>query len=383
MELQFDKEIDAILRRSGEDRAVLVGDDPPEKPKPHLDADAVAAFVENALPDKAKRLYMEHFADCGGCRKLLTQSILMRETAAPAAAPAAEIVDAAAAVPWYSKLFRTPNLALAMGALVLTFSGVLGYLMLQNRDSQNATVSQVADQQRPSDPYSIGSGTAANIASNTVTSANSAADTAASAPINTPPPGAANTGTGPAFSADGVAVDDRFTGGQPEAKPAEKPADAVTTTAPPPPPPAPRVGAVREEPSILSGVTLDSATKEDKDENTELAKRKVVVDDRNRRDMPASPAKSGPARAAGPVQMQSNQVNTQTFEMAVTRKVGGRTFENKIGAWYDRKYTGQATINVRRGTDEFTNLDKGLRNIANELDGVVVVVWKSKAYRIQ
>ena len=382
MELQFDKEIDAILRRSGNDRAVLVGDDPPEKPAPHVDADIVAAFVENALPDKAKRLYMEHFADCGSCRKLLTQSILMMETAAPAAAGAAEIIDAAAAVPWYSKLFRTPNLALAMGALVLTFSGLLGYLVLQNRDSQEATVSQVAEQPRPNDPYSTG-GAAANAGNSSANvTTNSASDTV-STPINTPPPGAANTGTGPSFSIDGVAADDRFTGGQPEAKPAEKPADAVTTTAPPPPPPAPAVGAVREEPSILSGVTLDSTAKESKDEDAELAKRKISVDDGRRRDMPASPAKSGPARAAGPVQMQSNQINSQTFEMAVTRKVGGRTFENKGGAWYDRKYSGQATTNVRRGTEEFTKLDNGLRKIANELGGVVVVVWKNKAYRIQ
>ena len=99
--------------------------------------------------------------------------------------------------------------------------------------------------------------------------------------------------------------------------------------------------------------------------------------------MPAAPAKSGPVRATGPVQMQSNQVNSNVFEMSVTRKVGGRTFENKNGAWYDRKYTGQATTNVRRGTDDFNKLDKGLRNIANELGGTVVVVWKDKAYRIQ
>lgn len=375
MELQFDKEIDAILRRSGEDRAVLVGDDPPEKPKPHLDADAVAAFVENALPDRAKRLYMEHFADCGRCRKLLTQTILMNETAAPAAAPAAEIVDAVAPVPWYSKLFRTPNLALAMGALVLTFSGVLGYLVLQNRGSQTDTVSQVAEQPRPSDPYSVG-GSAANTAAN----ANAASDTEASAPINTPPPGIANSGSGPSSTVAGEA-DDRLADITEAAKPAEKPADIVPSApAPPPPPP---VGSVREEPSNMYGVTLEGADKEAKDEDAELAKRKVIADDGRRRDMPAPAAKSGPSRAAGPVQMQSNQVNNQTFEMAVTQKVGGRTFENKSGAWYDRKYAGQATINIRRGTDEFTKLDSGLRKIANQLDGVVVVVWKNKAYRIQ
>lgn len=377
MELEFDKEIDAILRRGRGDlgaAAAVTGS--------HLDADAVAAFVENALPDKAKRLYMEHFADCGGCRKLLRQSILMNQTAATEAAGAAEIVSAAAAVPWYGKLFRTPNLALAMGALVLTFSGVLGYLVLQNRDSQNATVSQVSDQQRPADPYSIGSGAAANTASNTTT-ANSEANTA-SAPINTPPPGIANTGSGPSVT-DGRSADDTFAIAQPEAaKPVDQPASTTTASEAKPAPPPPPVFADREQPGAVGGVTAEEKVIDSKDEDVALAaKKKVAGEDRGRRDMPAAPAKSGPARAAGPVQMQSNQVNTQTFEMTVTRKVSGRTFENKNGAWYDRKYTGQATTNVRRGTDEFTKLDSGLRKIANELGGVVVVVWKDKAYRIQ
>lgn len=376
MELQFDKEIDAILRKS---RAGVASGMTPSGA--HLDADAVAAFVENALPDKAKHLYMEHFADCGGCRKLLTQSILMNQTAATAAAVAAEVLPASAAVPWYSKLFRTPNLAMAMGALVLTFGGVLGYLVLQNRDSQNATVSQVADQQRPSDPYSAG-GAASNTASATA-NANAASNTA-SAPFNTPPPGIPNSGTGPSVTVDGRSTDDTFAVAQPEAaKPIDQPASTATASEPKPPPPPPAAGD-REQPGAVGGVVAEEKVTDSKDEDAVLAaKKKVAAEDRGRRDMPAAPAKSGPARAVGPVQMQSNQVNTQTFEMSVTRKVGGRTFENRNGAWYDRKYSGQATTNVRRGTDEFNKLDSGLRKIANELGGVVVVVWKDKAYRIQ
>jgi hypothetical protein len=37
---------------------------------------------------------------------------------------------------------------------------------------------------------------------------------------------------------------------------------------------------------------------------------------------------------------------------------------------------------VRRGSHEFKKLDSGLRSIANELYGTVVIVWKGKAYRI-
>ena len=63
--------------------------------------------------------------------------------------------------------------------------------------------------------------------------------------------------------------------------------------------------------------------------------------------------------------------------------VGGKTFNNRDGAWYDAAYNGQATADYRRGTAEYKKLDSGLRNVADTVGGTVVVVWKSKAYRIQ
>ena len=57
MELEFDKEMDSLLRKSGEaSRGVLVGDKPDEKPKVHLDADQLSAFAENAMPEKSRTL---------------------------------------------------------------------------------------------------------------------------------------------------------------------------------------------------------------------------------------------------------------------------------------------------------------------------------------
>ena len=62
-----------------------------------------------------------------------------------ASAPVAEPVTEAS-IPWYESIFRTPNLALAMGALVLAFSGILGYLVMQKQNAdQSATVSQVTE----------------------------------------------------------------------------------------------------------------------------------------------------------------------------------------------------------------------------------------------
>jgi hypothetical protein len=63
--------------------------------------------------------------------------------------------------------------------------------------------------------------------------------------------------------------------------------------------------------------------------------------------------------------------------------VSGRTFELRQGAWYDTSYRGQGTINVRRNTETYRKLDRGLRSIAENLIGTIVTVWNGKAYRIQ
>ncbi|MBV9242764.1 MAG: hypothetical protein JO314_12235, partial [Acidobacteria bacterium] len=112
MELEFDKEIDAILRAARGARGAPVSGG-------HLDADQIAAFAENAVPVAARRVFTGHLADCDRCRTLLSHSIQMNEMG-EATAPAAAVDDpVVSTVPWYSRLFRTPNLAIAMGALVV------------------------------------------------------------------------------------------------------------------------------------------------------------------------------------------------------------------------------------------------------------------------
>ena len=143
MELEFDNEIDALLRKARDDRGVLVGD----TLKLHLDADEIAAFAENAVPDSARRSYMAHFADCDGCRKTLSSVILLNseagtETASAVSAP----VIAETVVPWYKKLFLFPNLAYVMGSLILLFSGFLAISVLKNSgDRASSEVSQTSD----------------------------------------------------------------------------------------------------------------------------------------------------------------------------------------------------------------------------------------------
>src|SRR5687768_14519476 len=104
MEIEFDKEIDAILRKA------RVGVETAPKGE-HLDADAIAAFAENALPQKVKALYTVHFADCGRCRKFLSQAMAWPPSEPKAAAVVAPVIGSSTS--WFANLFKTPNLALA------------------------------------------------------------------------------------------------------------------------------------------------------------------------------------------------------------------------------------------------------------------------------
>src|SRR5450432_2844997 len=98
MELEFDKEIDAILRKARD--SGVVSD--VVSPDGHLDADTIAAFSESALPERARLAYTQHFADCDGCRKILSRSILMNTEAGTVAASRAAAPLADLPLPWYS-----------------------------------------------------------------------------------------------------------------------------------------------------------------------------------------------------------------------------------------------------------------------------------------
>jgi hypothetical protein len=70
-----------------------------------------------------------------------------------------------------------------------------------------------------------------------------------------------------------------------------------------------------------------------------------------------------------------------------TRSVMGRHFTREGDAWVDTAYEySQAMVRVARGSDQFRALvadEPAIRTIAAQLDGVVIVVWKNRAYRIQ
>ncbi len=265
-----------------------------------------------------------------------------------------------------------------MGALVLVFSGVLGYVVLQNRNSESAaTVSQATEQRPMSAPAEAGPPASANANINTSQAVPQAETLESNATTADAQDRRRSTGPSPTGEERQA---DRFAGAAETEKQAvtTEVADAAKAMAPPQP------AAVEEKTVGRTQKPAEPSREEKQKDDDAVAKRNATDESRTRRDAPPPTAKAGPARSgSGPVQMQSNQVNTNVGEMPVTRSVRGKTFNNRDGAWYDSAYRGQATISVTRGTDEFRKLDEGIRSIANSISGVVVVVWKDKAYRIR
>jgi hypothetical protein len=394
MEFEFDKEIDAILRKARESEFVFADNPKSQVVNPeliHLDADEISAFAENALPEKSKQLYMKHLAECDRCRRILSNLMILNSEAGtiPAFVSASETI-VETPVPWYRKLFAMPNLAYTMGACVLIFGGILGVLVLQNFKDSSVSVSKVSETQpKERGPYinqdaPIPSSNTAmsNAAMNTSamsanTSAN-AANVSSSAGVvpDDETGGAPPSPTNRAVSSNSAAVtrDDKF---------ADK--SELSRSAPPVSATPPEPEADIQKNRVLSEKEIEGADNVPKpvtapapaqmqppvptsaDEQAEERKRKI-----------------SPKKASRSSETALNDSSTTGAAATVTKQVGGKTFRRVDSMWIDNNYRqGTNTIRISRGSNEYRKLDGGLRNIAEQFDGVVIIVWKSKGYRIQ
>lgn len=380
MELEFDKEMDAMLRkaRDGEGAAANA------VATPHADADAIAAFAENALPARSRQLYVQHFADCDRCRKMLSQTILSNAETIPAATPAAVEKTAPAIRPWYEILFRPQNLAVALGALVVAFTGLIGFLAYQSRNgSQTTDVAQVSEQRsRVASPSSAANasantstGNAADVASNTAAASNADPE-----PLATVIPQPMRSG-GPSPGSPDAAMPTDTKQSADKSAGASAETEAKPVAAAPPPPPV--AGAQPSSPE--NARKPEPAKLKDDSSSDALAKSDTSASGRNERSLSNNVANrvGGPRNVQVQQQQQSGVVMDGMSMSPPPRRVGGRTFEHRDGVWYDTAYHGAATKNYRRGTDEYAKLDNGLRSIADSIGGTVVIVWKKAAYRIQ
>lgn len=372
MEFEFDNEIDAILRKArGGEAVTSVGT--------HMDADELAAFAENAVPAAARMRYVSHLADCTRCRKILSNVILSNSEAEPEAASSAVAAPATARVPWYRRFFVFPQLAYTMGGAVLVFSAFFGYLIIKNLPgASNSDVSFSTDKAPAAQRQNAANASAPSIStgnSNTATTAatNSNAPSLPSAPAtaNSAPLSSGNApvvAQKPApqekLNESDVAVVPQATP-QAEVKQEDKPfsvdgasgsRDENAKTSPA----SPIAGATAERRAKEEAEQKKDAPGEDRDDslsdNKQLAKRK---------------------------QPSPKAVEKTLSVPGERRTVGGKTFDNIGGIWFDQAVGGRKPKTVRRGSNDYSKLDAGLRSIADQLGGTVVVLWGGKAYRIE
>ncbi len=383
MELNFDKEMDALLRQAARSGEIVS-----TNAQSHLDADEIAAFAENALPEKTRGVYIKHFADCDRCRTILSNTILLNSEAeietASSTVSAVETEVVETKIPWYRKMFLMPSLAYTMGALVLVFGGIFGFLVLQNLNQTGEfnMARSAANRSAESGPNAVedetfsapGESNMANTMTNTsAVPANSMTAANANSSVST-----ANISATPGLPAQ-TDRDEKLRDSKNEAATEQKENARQADGA-----------SIAENRALAKSAEEKSA-----DVMGEAAKRedrpKVVAAS------PANPsAQTVPAPPPPPAKDDAQTADTTRAKKsanreATTKQIGGKTFNRVGGVWIDSAYNSSRGANlslpptrtIRRGSSEYRKLDKQVRIIAESLEGAVIIVWKNEAYRIQ
>lgn len=411
-----DAQIDLLLRRHAEQ---VKGKSAAEQ---HLDADELNAFAEGSLPAAARSRYVSHLADCDDCRKVASQ--LAITSGAVVAAESARVADSQG-YPWWKKLsafFSPMTLRYAAFAVVLiAVIGVAFLVMWRPREAPLIAQRESADQRpvsavKPPEPAGLQAPADQN--AQTQNKGSESASRTAATPM------------GSKLDGSKVADSDAQPPPKPEqekAKPAspalvaaEKTAEpkALPSYAPPPPGEVTRSETTASKRQASSGEVASGPRK------SESSSDKFKMMDRSRAsDTPRENRVQDDAFRAGVSQPQSN-VQREADEKAVrgrdaealssrdraakesrseapaaqnaatarrvpaevapeTRSVGGRKFRRQGNSWVDAKFKSSMTLkSISRGSSEFAALDSGLRSIAQQISGEVIVVWKGKAYLI-
>lgn len=423
-----DAQIDLLLRRrAGQARP---GQDQSETKRDstivHLDADELNAFAEGSLPAAARSRYVSHLADCDDCRKVASQ--LAISGGAVAAAEAKSTADPQGYSWWksLSGFFSPLTLRYAAFAVVLVMVVGVGVVVLVTRRPRESALTA---QNEPAKQTQVGAVKAPD-----------------AAPPQSIQNGSVKTDQprvnlqGPASPV--VSDPEELKRGQVSAPPAPRPeretaettspvlaakkaAEPVSTEqspsyAPPPPGEAARAATAsneRQERNVASGPRksespYDKSKMMDQSRAGEMPKDNRAQDDSNRvglnqtqgniqrdadekvqtgrntdnlssrnRNARESQPRAPAAQSAG---TGSRNASNAAEEEPQTRSAGGRKFKRQGNGWVDSKFKSSMTLkSISRGSSEFDALDSGLRSIAQQIGGEVIVVWKSKAYLIR
>jgi hypothetical protein len=411
MTQDFDKTMDELLRqhgRRGETRPVAGA-------SAHLEPDELNAFAENVLPPAARLRYAAHLADCGACRRLATELTLaagatFQEEAAPLAVKPPTVTESAWRV-WLRALFAPATLRYAVPAVLLLTVSAGAFLTFRNSPQPDRAARSEAPQvaQQPADTNVSG------VAENKT-------NAAPQPPGSVPPANADGAKPGPPAPQPTLSAAAREEQEKPlevakneplpateraldkdvkstsREQPPAAPSGGATAAAPPP-------GAAEAQPTTqpapvtaTGGLAKTEGPRARRDLPADrMGDDEITRAEGRRANEPAAAGTRGPAKpAAGSTDMpaapkakknagqKEDDANLKAGQAPETRAAGGRTFIRRGNAWVDTACAnGCATTTLKRGSGEYKRADAGLRAIADQLGGEVVVLWQGKAYRIQ
>lgn len=434
MKQEQDKELDILLQQHAKRESlrarVAVSVDKENGNKTfvmseHLDADAMNAYAENVLPASTRMQYSAHLVDCDACRKLVAQLAL---AANPIGFEKKEdvVVSSVASSQtwreWFLSLFTLPNLKVAGPIAAVLCVAAITFIVLQRNDELPSVsqTGQVKDSEIAPTFPAFGNKEKTNTknadGANSPAPANSAnRNTSTSGATTTDSPSKGTTSE-PSKSGGETREESRKTDAAPSApsepakKDAPKEADRekgqVATSKPSPTqapsgPMANQQNQVNQASANVAGQTQAQPTTEKggpnragrdagerSRQNTKEEQTATGSADATAAKSESKPAdkeeneKSAEARKQADEDDSKTSVAKKKAAPVSTRTVNGKQFRRQGNIWIDTAYNGSSRTDIKRGSDDYRSLDSGLRSIAEQLSGEVIVVWKSKAYRI-
>ena len=336
-------------------------------------------------------------ADCERCRTVLSNLVALNsetvdEVAAAAPVTASKVVTPTE-IPWYQKLFAPRNLAFGMGALALIFAVGIVFVVVQNvTNSGQQEMAKSTNQDTFTENDKADSELLPNDDGGSDLNTNSSSRLEDQLKLDEP-----------------ISQNDakeKVTNGT--SAPTDRVAEKVE-------PASPKQEADLKQPLAKSAPKLE-ARKSDKENESDGVRNKVSRRDADKavaldsveisetkddsfndlEEKPAaSPKKPSPITTRGRSTKAKKRSTRKAREESpgsrtlgankpfASKRVNGKNFVKKNNVWIDSAYKGNRTTNIKRNTKDFGKLDSGLRSIANNLSGTVIVVWKKKAYKIQ
>ena len=404
MKRESENEMDLLLRNLGrlKDTSRPEGE---EADATHLDPDELNAYAEKALPAAAHARYTEHLADCSRCRALVSQLSLAAgmvvEENLPSAVPMTSGIMA-----FLSRLFSPMVMRYAVPAMGLIIVASIGFLVFRQSQSERFAISSstapVAER-REEQPGSVAFNKSsneqqANRTPSQEVAQNKSGETTRGAAAKAQPAAPADdsrSGSKDAKSDQPVTATDSI---------AETPArvagrgDVAAATPKPPPTtvqtepirktiqaPAESVGVAKTnekeakapakaaEP-MTGGFAVERGPAKAKNETASRAQAEAGRDEEAKK------------RSREDKDEAAKQRERQDKNEPDTKTVAGRRFRKEGSVWIDVAYSSQATTNVARGSEQYRALvadEPGIKTIADQLGGEVIVVWKGRAYKIR